>query len=527
MAVFNYSGSYSTISPYISSPTNTVAAADLLKIFISPDTSGGGHLITRGIDLIPTFASGKRGMVPAISSDVTTHYLRGDGWTSLWNQSDEDDAVVGGTQNAYLAGALVSAKDIKQWIAQSFVANDAMQFRGVITIGSSDITSSTTNPNGFPTSCKVGDTYKVSGDSTVSTTYIAGQPVTTGDLVVCIKAGTGNSLNTDEYWTIVQNNVERLITVKVNGTDHRIYSQTANNITFYAPTTKGSVSTFGPQVLVSGQGANPTQDAPMWVNLESLKVGEAAKVTSSLTTGNGLVMAVSNTVVSGYDGSSTTSISLAQATTTTIGGIKVGYTNTGRNYKVELDSNGNAYVNVPFIGTVFTDSADGLVPAASVANHASSSATNSTYFLGADAKWYQLPSSAFVGTWRNIYVDGTQKMTNDVTSKALNFKAGPNVSLTYLAPGTTGGTTDSGSADYGTLLINTNNTWRDILVHKITSGSMGVSLESIGNNSPLELDNSDSVFLIGEDTTSGGTTKTTVKAYITWYNMDTQEYELV
>ena len=224
MAVFNYSGSYSTISPYISSPTNTVAAADLLKIFISPDTSGGGHLITRGIDLIPTFASGKRGMVPAISSDVTTHYLRGDGWTSLWNQSDEDDAVVGGTQNAYLAGALVSAKDIKQWIAQSFVANDAMQFRGVITIGSSDITSSTTNPNGFPTSCKVGDTYKVSGDSTVSATYIAGQPVTTGDLVVCIKAGTGNSLNTDEYWTIVQNNVERLITVKVNGKYEKMYT---------------------------------------------------------------------------------------------------------------------------------------------------------------------------------------------------------------------------------------------------------------------------------------------------------------
>lgn len=33
---------------------------------------------------------------------------------------------------------------------------------------------------------------------------------------------------------------------------------------------------------------------------------------------------------------------------TVLGGIKVGYTTSGKNYKVQLDSSGNAYVNVPW-----------------------------------------------------------------------------------------------------------------------------------------------------------------------------------
>lgn len=36
---------------------------------------------------------------------------------------------------------------------------------------------------------------------------------------------------------------------------------------------------------------------------------------------------------------------------TVLGGIKVGYTTSGKNYKVQLDSSGNAYVNVPWTDT--------------------------------------------------------------------------------------------------------------------------------------------------------------------------------
>lgn len=49
-----------------------------------------------------------------------------------------------------------------------------------------------------------------------------------------------------------------------------------------------------------------------------------------------------------------TSYTLPTASDSTLGGIKTGYTtsNTNRKYKVEVDGNGNAYVNVPWTDTV-------------------------------------------------------------------------------------------------------------------------------------------------------------------------------
>lgn len=46
---------------------------------------------------------------------------------------------------------------------------------------------------------------------------------------------------------------------------------------------------------------------------------------------------------------------------TVLGGIKVGYTTSGKNYKVQLDSSGNAYVNVPWTdsNTTYTQATSG------------------------------------------------------------------------------------------------------------------------------------------------------------------------
>jgi len=43
--------------------------------------------------------------------------------------------------------------------------------------------------------------------------------------------------------------------------------------------------------------------------------------------------------------------SLPTASSTVLGGVKIGYTNTGKNYKVELDANNAMYVNVPWTDT--------------------------------------------------------------------------------------------------------------------------------------------------------------------------------
>ena len=44
-------------------------------------------------------------------------------------------------------------------------------------------------------------------------------------------------------------------------------------------------------------------------------------------------------------------VSLKTATASEIGGIKIGYAATGKNYPVVLDANNKAYVNVPWVDT--------------------------------------------------------------------------------------------------------------------------------------------------------------------------------
>lgn len=58
--------------------------------------------------------------------------------------------------------------------------------------------------------------------------------------------------------------------------------------------------------------------------------------------------------------------SIPQASSSALGGIKIGYSDNGRNYAVELDSSGKAYVNVPWADTnttynVATTGANGLM----------------------------------------------------------------------------------------------------------------------------------------------------------------------
>lgn len=60
-------------------------------------------------------------------------------------------------------------------------------------------------------------------------------------------------------------------------------------------------------------------------------------------------------------------VSVTQATSSALGGIKIGYTTSGKNYAVQLDGSGMAYVNVPWTDTTYseaTTSANGLMSAA-------------------------------------------------------------------------------------------------------------------------------------------------------------------
>jgi hypothetical protein len=73
--------------------------------------------------------------------------------------------------------------------------------------------------------------------------------------------------------------------------------------------------------------------------------------------------------------------------------------------------------------------------------------------------------------------------------------------------------------------------WRDIQIHLVTNQGISQNVSSIGDDDPLVFDNTDTVFMMGEQVTvgsgAGATQKTVIKSYITWYNMDTGEYEMI
>ena len=536
-ALLNWSSQYSNISPFLQA---VAGSTDWLRVFVSPDAAGGGHFITHGIDFGATYIGGRRGLVPENSGTLNKTFLRGDGWSSLWTAADEVASAVGDTtaqqiaaKELYMQTTLASVYDIKQWIAQSFAANNAMRFKGIITIDSDGNISTTTEEgttNSFPTECLVGDTYKINGETRDASSYIGGQYVGTGDMVICIKSGSGANLNDAQYWTIVQDNIEHLITYTLNGVAHYIYAQSGNSITIYAPDTSGNSG----DVLISA-GDNQT---PIWTNANTLVVLEANHVTNALTAGTGIRMTNQGVTETSYNGSAAITITLNPATTSTIGGVLIDNGTNSEKYHqpsntgltpyptISVNSNGQIYLTkaniVNALGydpisalPIFNDTTDGLVPMSSAANKSNTPAISTTYLLGADAKWYKLPTSAFQSDRRIINLNGTTIIAAD-SGNALDIIAGNHVNITAI----------KASGNYtGALTFEA--VWRDIQVRLVSDSGISQNVSSIGDNNPLVFDNTDTVFMLGEEVQVGSTTKTVIKSYITWYNMDTGEYEMI
>jgi hypothetical protein len=194
---------------------------------------------------------------------------------------------------------------------------------------------------------------------------------------------------------------------------------------------------------------------------------------------------------------------LPKATTTALGGIMIGYTASGKNYAVNIDTDGKAYVNVPWENTTYESkaAADGgtavsLVTtgekytwnskAAGDHTHNTTIATDSgdnqltlafgtKYKLTAGGTSYifTMPSNPNTNTWRNILLGGEAKLGNGINTKGLNFASGGKTTITFLPAGT--GEGESGNANYATLTISS--TWRGIQ-NNLTSDSTTDSLSA-------------------------------------------------
>lgn len=163
---------------------------------------------------------------------------------------------------------------------------------------------------------------------------------------------------------------------------------------------------------------------------------------------------------------------LPVATTTTLGGIMLGYAASGKNYAIQLDANGKAYVNVPWSDTTYTlptasaDTLGGvkigstLAIASGVLNLPTTGVTAGTYKRVTVDAYGRVTSGdnsdADTNTWRNIYTGGTSRVGTGIDTKAINFVAGSNVSISYEAAGT--GSGQSGNANYFNIKISATDT---------------------------------------------------------------------
>ena len=404
MALLNFATSYNDVADKLKlSPSET---GDYIKLYFTKD----GHIITHGVDYIPWGT----GIIPIDKLPV-------------------DNTVA---DDKHLWDSLT----IQNKINQSFVANDAMRFKGTIGLTSANNYIINGAAAEFPSkTAEVGDTYRV-----VTAGRYAGVQCEVGDLLICIIA---DSTGKNTAWTVAQTNINGQIYHTINGVQKGFYSNDTDTFSIFAPTTAGALG----QVLTS-RGGN---SAPIWTNQSEITAGgltDAAKkalFTALTYTNDILTVTIGGTTKTAtihgrraVNVNSTEVLAISDSTALKfVNGSGVSFiwdsknknlsvnANTNfstdlvnKNYAVKVDSNQQLYVNVPWSGTTYnvvSKDANGLAPQLISTNK--EFITQNFYLLAstngqATPSWYRLSSNAFENTWRTIKVGGVS-----IGNKTLNF----------------------------------------------------------------------------------------------------------
>lgn len=205
---------------------------------------------------------------------------------------------------------------------------------------------------------------------------------------------------------------------------------------------------------------------------------------------------------------------------TVLGGIKVGYTTSGKNYKVQLDSSGNAYVNVPWTdnNTTYSQATSdnlGLVKIGYSANgknypvaldgngkmyvNVPWTDTNTTYTnmgaasASAAGKAGLVPAPAAGAQAKYLRGDGTWQTPPNTTYSNMGGATSSAAGSAGLVPAPTAGKQTSFLRGDGTWVVPTNTTYAK--ANTTTLGLVMIGYTENGKNYPVELDSSGKMYV--------------------------------
>lgn len=205
---------------------------------------------------------------------------------------------------------------------------------------------------------------------------------------------------------------------------------------------------------------------------------------------------------------------------TVLGGIKVGYTTSGKNYKVQLDSSGNAYVNVPWTdnNTTYSQATSdnlGLVKIGYSANgknypvaldgngkmyvNVPWTDTNTTYTnmgaasASASGKAGLVPAPAAGAQAKYLRGDGTWQTPPNTTYRNMGGATSSAAGSAGLVPAPTAGKQTSFLRGDGTWVVPTNTTYAK--ANTTTLGLVMIGYTENGKNYPVELDSSGKMYV--------------------------------
>lgn len=353
MALLNFSQTYANIQNKIGTP-GYLQETDLLF-------TRDGHIVTHGVDYIPW----GNGTIPIDKLPIDT------------------------TGDIHNNKTLWTSETIFNKINNSFVANEAMRFKGSISIEDNAYKiNGTPTPDGTLPKGEVGDTYRVS-----SVGSYGGNDCEVGDLLICYESGATKG---DDGWTVVQTNINGYSAFRVNGTPYYLYTtDSAASFNIYAPTSAGSANG---QVLLWDSDKNEA----VWAGRDALNIGKY------LTASTGLWIGTSNTVDNtGYNGSADKTISLLQATTGSIGGVIIDSEGLALQGKPATVTDGQATLN----GATISISNTGVIYLTK---------QNIINALG----YAPEGMGAVTSTWRPIKVNDEDFLDSNAAGVALNIGSG-------------------------------------------------------------------------------------------------------